>query len=103
VIIPVSAIGKLNYVSPGFGGGSAVKFYYGSVGSLETPVVFPSGTFDSSNNAYYQANYQTTSSSGIPFTSIENVGLFISVNSSNFTGTTTSTVVITLFYNVVQI
>ena len=104
VIIPVSAIGKLNFSSTPFSGGSAVKFYYGSLSSIETPVFFPSGTFDDSNSAYYQANYQATSSSGIPTANIENTGLYISVNSSNFSGGGSSnTVVITLFYNVVAI
>lgn len=104
VIIPVSALGKLNISSTGFGSGSAVKFYYGPT-SLETPVYFASGTFDGGSSGYYQATAQNTvSTSTIPAGNIENTGIYISVNSSNFTGGGTSTTVtITLFYNVVAI
>lgn len=102
VIIPVSAIGKLNYGGTSFGSGSSVRFYFGT-GSIESTIRFDSGTFDSSYSAYYQAVGQTVTTSGIATADIENVGVFISVNSSNFSSGNGNTVTITLFYNVVQI
>ena len=103
VIIPVSALGKLNYTGTSFGSGSSVRFYYGNVGSIEAPIRFDSGTFDSSSSSYYQAVAQTVSTSGIPLASMQNIGLYISVNSSNYSGGGTNTVTITVFYNVATI
>jgi len=103
VIVPTTAIGKVNVGSSSFGGGSAVGFYYGVGLVAQSYVRFDSGTFDSSTSGYYQPTFSSPSSSGIDVANMENLGLYISVNSSNFTGGGTSTVVITVFYSVIQI
>lgn len=102
VIVPVSAIAKLNYTGTPFGSGSSVRFYFGPT-ALEATIRFDSGTFDDSYTGYYQAIGQTVTTTGIAQSSIENIGLFVSVNSDNFTGGGSNTVTITIFYNIVQI
>lgn len=104
VIVPITAYGKVQISSSGFGGGSAVFLYWGSAGTLETNVRFDSGTFDSSTSGYYLPTFTTPNTSVIDSADIENQGLYISVNSSNFTGGGTSTTVtIAVTYTVIQI
>lgn len=102
VIVPYTAMGKVNVVGSPFGSGSSVRFYYGPT-SIETNVRFDSGTFDSSDSGYYLPTFQVPSTSVIESVDIENQGIYISVNSSNFSGGGTSTVIITLFYSVISI
>jgi hypothetical protein len=103
VIVPITVMGKVNVGSAAFGGGSAVILAYGSTAANPTNIRFDSGTFDSATSGYYLPTFIAPSTSGIPLTSIENQGLYISVNSSAFTGGGTSTVVITVFYSVISI
>ncbi len=103
VIVPVSAMAKVNVVTTPFGSGSAVYFGYGATASNPTNLRFDSGTFDSSTSGYYLTTSIAPSTSVIDSVDIENQGLYISVNSSNFNAGGTSTVVITIFYSVISI
>jgi len=104
VIVPITAYGKVQISTTAFGSGSAVFLYWGSAGTQETNIRFDSGTFDSSNSGYYLPTFVTPSTSVIDSANIEGQGLFISVNSSDFSGGGTSTTAtITVFYSVIQI
>lgn len=96
--------GKLNYGgTDNFHSGSSVRLYWGS-GSTEVGFVFTSGSFtDSSTGYYYADSTQTSSSSGISPSTIENRNVTISVNSSNFTGGNGNTVTIWCSYSSMQI
>ena len=104
VIVPITAYGKVQISTSGFGGGSAVFLYWGSAGTLETNIRFDSGTFDSGTSGYYLPTFVAPSTAGIDSANIENQGLYVSVNSSNFTGGGSSTTVtIAVTYSVIQI
>lgn len=103
VIVPITAIGKVNVVGAPFGSGSAVLFGYGSTAQAtdRTNLSFVSGSFNSAGSGYYFASADDPTGSVIGNIAIENQGLFITVNSSNFNGGGTSTVDITTFYSVI--
>ena len=104
VIVVDSIWGKVTYggVDP-FHGGSAVHLYWGT-SSIDVGFVFTSGSFKDSYTGYYYADdQQTSSSTGIPKTTIENKNVTIGINSSSFTGGTGNTVSFSCQYSVMQI
>jgi len=105
VAVPISATGKVFVSTTPFAGGSSVRFYYGvDPSSLEAAIRFETGCFDSSGSGYYQANSNTPPTAGIDYSDIENTAVYISVNSTNFSGGgVSSTVTITVFYTVIEI
>ncbi len=104
VVVVNSIWGKLNYGgTDNFHGGSSVRLYWGNTSS-EVGFVFTSGSFKDSSTGYYFAdNTQQSSSSGISPSTIENINVNISVNSSNFTGGNGNTVSFSCTYSIMQI
>ena len=104
VIVVNSVWAKLNYGGTlPFGSGSSVRLYWGS-GSTEVGFVFTTGSFkDSSTSYYYADDTQSSSATGISPSTIENRNVTVSVNSSNFTNGSGSTVSFSCTYSIMQI
>jgi hypothetical protein len=104
VVLVSSVWGKLNYgASDSFHNGSSVRLYWGS-SSNEVGFVWKSVSFKDIYTGYYYAdNTQDSSTTGIPFATMENQSVTISTNSTAFSGGAGNTVSFSCQYSIMQI
>lgn len=105
VVVVDSVWGKVTYGgTDAFHGGSSVRLFWGSSSSSEVGFVFTSGSFKDSFTGYYYAdNTQSSSSTAITASTMENRNVTVGINTSSFTGGAGNVVSFSCQYSVMQI